>query len=185
MAELTRTAILGFPGRTIGGITLRERADLALVSLALPRGREAAAEMAIDSAFGISLPEPGRSVTNGEHWLIWMAPDQMMLVFEDDSPLAEHDIWASLKGACYTTNQTDGWVVLSLSGPGARNALNRLCPVDLHNEAFSVGAATRTMMEHMGAMVLRDGSESFLLFSASSSAASFLEAVEEAIRFVA
>ncbi len=183
MARLIRTAVLGCHDQTIGGIRLRECPDLALVSLALPRGREAEAKLAISSAFGLNLPGPGQSVTSGTHRLIWMAPAQMMLVFADDSPIAEPGVGAALKGTCYTTSQTDGWVVMSISGPDVRKALNRLCPIDLHETAFPIDAVARTVMEHMGAMVLRDGSESFLLFSASSSAVSFLQAVEESIRF--
>lgn len=183
MAELTRAAILGGYDRSIGGIRLRERTELALVSLALPRGQEGEAERAIDSAFGLDLPEPGDSVTTGTHRLVWMGTDQMMLVFENDAPLAEPGVRAALEGACYTTSQTDGWVILSVSGTGTREALSRICPIDLHERAFQIGNATRTTMEHMGAMVLRDGDESFLLFSASSSAKSFLKAVEDSIRF--
>lgn len=185
MAELTRSAVLGSFDRIIGGIRLREHPELALVSLALPRGRETEAKQAIVSAYGMELPGPGQSVTNGTHRLVWMGSDQMMLVFADDAPLAEPSVRTVLGSACYTTSQTDGWVVLSVSGAGVRNALARLCPIDLHDSVFPVGAVARTVMEHMGAMVLRDGNESFLLFSASSSAVSFLQAVEESVRFCA
>ena len=183
MAELTRASATGSFDRTIGGIRLRERPELALVSLALPRGRETEAKQAVVSTYGVDPPGPGQSATNGTHRLVWMGPDQMMLVFADDTPLAEPDVRTALGDACYTTCQTDGWVVLSISGTGVRDALARLCPIDMHDSVFPVGAVARTVMEHMGAMVLRDGSESFLLFSASSSAMSFLHAVEESIRF--
>ena len=185
MAKLVRAAVLGCPEQTIGGTRLLERADLALVSLAIPQGQEAKARLAISAAFGLESPDPGGSVANRSYRLIWMASDQMMLAFRDESPVAEHDVRAKLNGACYTTNQTDGWVILSISGSGACRALSRLCPLDLHDSAFPVDSVARTMMEHMGAMVLRDGDDSFLLFSASSSAESFLETVEEAIRFTA
>jgi len=39
-------------------------------------------------------------------------------------------------------------------------------------------------MEHMGAIVLRDGPDSFLLLSASSTARSYLHAVEISLRNV-
>jgi sarcosine oxidase subunit gamma len=39
-------------------------------------------------------------------------------------------------------------------------------------------------MEHLGTIVLRDGTDSFLLLSAHSSAESFLHAVETSIRNV-
>ena len=185
MADLTRTAILDHYDRTIGGLRLWERPELALVSLALPRGREEEAGRVINEAFGFDLPEPGHSVANGIHRLIWMSPDQMMLVFEDNAPLAEPTVRDVLKACCYTTNQTDGWVILSITGSRVREALSRLCSIDLHERVFPVGAVARTVMEHMGAIVLRDGRDSFLLLSASSSARSFLKAIQDSIRFTA
>ena len=183
MAELARATVLGGYDQTIDGLRLRERPEFALVSIALPRGREAEARRMIDTAFGLDLPGPGRSASNETHRLIWMDPDQMMLMFEDDAPLAEPEVKGMLEGFCYTTNQTDGWVILSLAGSRVREALSRLCPIDLHEGVFPVGAVARTVMEYMGAVVLRDGRNSFLLLSASSSAGSFLTAVEDSIRF--
>ena len=53
----------------------------------------------------------------------------------------------------------------------------RICPIDLHADAFGPDHATRTVMEHIGAMILRTGEDAFLLLSARSSAQSFLHAV--------
>lgn len=181
MAELTPRPPLGGYDRRHGALRLRERSDLALVSLALPLGGEDAAAMALRSAYGLDLPPPGRSAANDDRRLIRMGPDQAMLVFPDDSALAEPAVRAALKGACYTTNQTDAWAVLQIAGHGVRDVLERLCPLDLDAAAFAVHAAQRTVIEHMGAMILRDDTDSFQLFSASSSAGSFLHAVETSI----
>ena len=183
MASLTPAPILGGYDRSFGDLRLRERTDLALVSLAIPQGGDAAAKKAIKSAFKLALPDPSRSAASKTHRLIRTAPDQAMLVFDDTSANAEPAVRITLKGACYTTLQTDAWVVLSLSGPQARTVLERLCPLDLHDAAFPVDAAARTVMEHMGAMIVHVGPDSFLLLSASSSAGSFLHAVETSIRY--
>jgi aspartate aminotransferase-like enzyme len=72
-----------------------------------------------------------------------------------------------------------------LMGPGPSNvapevlaALEQLCPLDLSQDVFPAGAFTRTVMENMGAIILRTGDETFRLMSGSSSADSFLEVVE-------
>ncbi len=184
MASLTPAPPLGGYDMTFGELRLRECSELALVSLALPLGDEAAAKKAIKSSLKLDLPAPGMSAVNDTHRLIRMGPDQAMLIFADDAALAEPAVQTALKGACYTTNQTDAWVALSLAGPGVRDVLERLCPLDLHDATFPVDAAARTVMEHMGAMIVREEQDGFVLLSASSSAGSFLHAVETSIGYV-
>ncbi|KMW56808.1 Sarcosine oxidase gamma subunit [Candidatus Rhodobacter oscarellae] len=168
---------------TRGGIRLWERAELALVSIALPRGGEDVGRKAIKQAYKLDLPEVGLSTADKRHRLIRLSPDQAMLVFADDAPLAEPAVQAKLKGACYTTNQTDAWVALSIEGPTVRDALERLCPLDMHPDRFAINAAQRTVMEHMGAVICREAEDRFLLLSASSSAQSFLHAFTTSVQY--
>lgn len=184
LPPLTPTAVLAGYDQSFGTLRLTEMTALAMVSLALPLGGEEPAMKAIKSAFKLDLPDPGRSVASKTHRLIRISPDQALVVFDDDAPLAEPAVRAALNGACYTTNQTDAWVGLRLDGPDARRVLERLCPLDLHDATFPVDAAARTVMEHMGAIVVRGGATGFMLFSASSSAHSFLHALETSIRYV-
>ena len=74
--------------------------------------------------------------------------------------------------------------MLRLRGEKAREALERICLLDLDESAFQVGDAARTAMEHLGTVILREGSDCFLLMSAGSSAKSFLHAVETSVRNV-
>ena len=186
MAEITLEAapILGGADIEIGENRIVERDDLALVSIATPLGGEAALEAALNSGWSLGMPTPTRATQAGETWAIRTTADQLMLVFPHAAPDANTIVQGKLKGASYTTDQTDVWVVLEISGPDTLAALERLCPIDLHADAFPEGAAARTLMEHMGAMILRLGSERFLLMSASSSAASFLHAVETSYAYV-
>jgi len=178
---LTATPVLGGYDASFGDLRLREQTGIALVSLAIPLDGEAAATKAIRAAYGLDLPAPGRLASAKGHLLVRTGPDQAMLAF--DHPVADANamVQAALAGAVFTTDQTDVWVALRLTGPGARAALERICPIDLDDAAFPVGSAARTAMEHMGAMVLRDTDDGFLLLSASSSARSFLHAVETSI----
>ena len=73
------------------------------------------------------------------------------------------------------------WVMLEISGPKSREALARLCTLDLHADTFAEGEVARTMMEHLGVIILRNAPDSFILLSARSSAKSFLHAVETSI----
>ncbi|MEL7114449.1 MAG: sarcosine oxidase subunit gamma [Pseudomonadota bacterium] len=172
---------LGGYDRDIGGLRIAEDPRLALVSLALPRDGEAAAEAAIQAAFGVALPPVGQSSVNQGKRLIRMSPDQAMLAFESDAPLAEPEVRKALGDTVYTTNQTDAWAALRVSGAGMVRALERLCPLDL--EALAVDAAERTMFEHMGVIVIRETETAVLLLTPSTTARSFLHAVEISARY--
>jgi len=183
VAKLTPAPVLGGYDRAFGDLHLREMTDLALVSLAIPLGGEAAVKKAIKSAYKLEMPDSGRSAATKSHRLIRIAPDQAMLAFATDAALAEPEVQIALKGTCYTTNQTDAWVALSINGPDVRRALERLCPIDLDDAAFPGNSAVRTVMEHMGSMIIRTDQDAFMLLSASSSAGSFLHAVETSINY--
>lgn len=188
MADFTLTSEPPLAGTdmTRAGVRLWAPDDLAVVSLALPLGQEDAAKAAIKAAYGVALPEIGRSVVAADGTrLIRLAPDLAFAVFTHATPDAEQVVAERMKGAVYTTDQTDVWVVLGLSGAGARRALERICMLDLHPEAFAVDAAARTVMEHLGVLILRTGADDYLLLSASSSAGSFLHALETSLRNIA
>lgn len=182
MAEHTLISAPPLAGldKTINDIRLLAPQDLAIVAVALPLGGEKAALAAIRAGYGADLPPPGASVTaprDGAR-LLRLAPDLAFVLFERATPDAEAAVAAHLGDAAYLTDQTDTWCALELSGPTSRAALERICPIDLHPRAFAEGDVARTAMEHLSVIVLRTGRDSFLLLSASSSAASFLHAVE-------
>lgn len=163
---------------SIGDVLLKAPKDMALVSIALPLGSEAAAEKAIASAYSTALPAIGKTAAAGDATLMRLGPDQAFVLFPHPTPDAEREVAGKLKGAAYTTDQTDVWCVLDVSGPDSRTALERICPLDLHDSGFAVGDVARTAMEHLGVIITRTGPDSWRLLSASSSAGSFLHAVE-------
>ncbi|MEX0285731.1 MAG: sarcosine oxidase subunit gamma [Paracoccaceae bacterium] len=177
MAEIRLTAapILG-ADLSIGENTIRERDNLAIVSVATPLGEEQALTDALKDGWGLTTPVATMSETAGEVRAIRTTPDQILMLFPHAAPDANAVVQSKLSGAGYTTDQTDVWIVLELSGPDTLPALERLCPLDVHG--MSDGASARTVMEHMGALILRLGPDRFWLLSASSSARSFLHAVE-------
>lgn len=180
MADFTFTLsaapILGSVDSRIGENRILERADLAIVSVATPLDGESALQAALQNGWGLSIPAPGSSTVSGDTRAVWTAPDQLLLVFPHATPDANAAVQQTLGGTGYTTDQTDVWVILEISGPQTLSALERLCPLDAAH--FPDGGAARTVMHHMGALIVRLGTERFLLMSASSSAQSFLHEVE-------
>jgi sarcosine oxidase subunit gamma len=168
--------------RRFDGIEIAEPPQMGLVSLAPPQGGEAALEAALGEAYGLDLPEVGRSHEVGGVRLLGVQRDQFWLIWPHETPDALAEARARLGEAAYMTDQSDAWAMLRLFGSRAPLALERICMLDL--EALPDGAVARTLMEHLGIILLREGREAFLLLSARSSARSFLHAVETSARNV-
>lgn len=181
---LTPLPFLGGYDRDFDETALAEVTEASLMSLAQPLQGHAALQDAVASTWNCALPATGRYVTSkdGQTRLLGMGPDTFMAVIARNGavPAAAK----SLATAAYTTDQSENWISLRLSGPKALAALARICPIDLHPNAFPADAHARTAMEHLGVIILREGDSQFLLMSASSSAASFLHAVETSLEYI-
>ena len=185
MAEFSLQAepFLGGYDEGFDRLRLTEVTDLAFVSLAPPLGGEAALSEALRSAYGADWPAPGKTTTSsdGDTRFLGLAADQIFALFPRPQGLATGAVAAKLGDAAYLSEQSDNWVILRLDGPRAVSVLERLIPLDLEAEAFPDGTVARTFMEHLGVIVLREAPDRFLLMSASSSAESFLHALETAV----
>lgn len=182
MANFTLTSEPPLAGydKTIRDVRVKAPKDLALVSIALPLRAEDKALKAIKKAYGVDLPDVGSAATSKDraYRLLRMAQDQAFVMFTHTTPDAADVVSKQLNGTAYVTDQTDVWTALDISGAAARAALERICPIDLHPDAFMINAVARTIMEHLGVVVLRTDEDTYTLLSASSSAGSFLHAVE-------
>ena len=184
-ATLTAEPFLGGYSRDFDGAHLGELTDVAITSIAQPLGGRAALAKVVKSAWGCALPAPGQSVTARDGvQVLCLGPDTFFAVSFDQTSASPDVVTDALGAAGYYTDQSENWVTLRLSGPLAITALERICPIDLDERALPIGAFARTSMEHLGAIILREGIDQFILMSASSSAGSFLHAVETSIKYV-
>lgn len=170
--------------RTIGRNRIFERSDLVLVSIAIPLGGDEQLAKALKTGWSLDLPDARRSSAQSDRRAIRTAQDQLLLIFPATSSDALETVGSMLGGAGYATDQTDNWVMLEVAGPDTRAALERICPLDLHPDVFAIGDAARTVMDHIGALVLRSGSERYLLMAARSFAGAFLQAIETSFETV-
>lgn len=188
MSEYTLIArpLLGGYQKSFDGAELEELTDLAIVSIATPRGGEEALANALKDVYGSDLPKPGQANLShdGTTRFLGMGNDQIFALFSHSAPDAADIVANKLKDSGYVTLQSDNWVALRLSGTRSRDALERICPIDLAPESFPVGSCARTVMEHLGTVIYPEQEETFVLLSASSSAESFLHAVETSIENV-
>lgn len=186
MVEFALKAVprLGGCDISVGQNSIVERDELALVSIAIPLDGDVKLHQAIKKGWKLGPPTSALSTVNGNTRALPIAADQLMLLFAHQPPDANAVVQQKLKGAGYTTDQTDNWVVLQVEGPDTVSALARICALDLHLSAFPINASGRTIMEHMGAFIIRLDEDAFLLISARSSADSFLHAVTTSYQHV-
>ena len=184
--ELMTTQPLGGFDRQHTDVSLSEITDYALVSMAIPLGRETDLQNEMEKKFGTNFPKCGRSTiaADGHTQFLGMQKDQAFVLFKFDGDDAVGEIANALGDAAYYTDQSDSWAMLEISGPLARSTLERICPLDLDQDVFAFGAVTRTMMEHLAIIIMRTNQDTFLLMSPRSSADSFLHLLETTIEHV-
>lgn len=167
---------------TFGAITIAEKPDIAIASVAL-RG-DAPVPTTI---FGVSLPGPGGMASGEGVTIIWSAPRQWIVLGEGR---AEQDFASEVKAAveeCSVTEQTDGFVciyVISKNGPQPlQDLLTKL--VNLDPARLSPGCATRTLVEHMSVFLVRHSETRLAILSMRSSAKSLWHALSRTAEFAA
>ncbi len=182
-----KPALNGYKHQT-KGVSVTELTDISIVSVATPADNESALSNAAKSAFAITLPGVSgiEQSDNRTMRCLGLQPLQWFVVFDSPKTL-ESPVTAvkeQLGDNAYCTDQSDSWVTLELTGPQVLTALERICPLDLHPDSFTVGTVARTSMEHLGVVIARIGDDQYWLMSASSSAESFLHAITTSVKNV-
>ncbi len=181
MAELQAITALGRREAvvaTVGPLTITERADLALASVAARRGRMADLAKAAKAA-DVPLPDAARHENGVPYSAFWVAPEMWFV----EAPFASHEpiadlLKAALGDAASVTEQTDAWVAFDLAAPDLAPLMERLCNVDFPQAAD--GHATRTVIDHLGCYLIRYGRGGLRIYAPRSSAQSLLHALEVA-----
>ncbi|NEA98733.1 sarcosine oxidase subunit gamma family protein [Streptomyces sp. SID13726] len=126
------------------GVTLAELPFLTMVNVRVDPDSEAGER--IGRTLGTRLPrECGGTATSGPRTVVWLGPDEWLVLTrpEGASPGAElRQALADDPGSVVdvSANRT----TLELSGPSARQVLEKGCPLDLHPRSFTPGRAVST-----------------------------------------
>jgi sarcosine oxidase subunit gamma len=161
---------------TAGPLTIAERVDVALASLAGRRGQDLAATA---RRAGVPLPGPAEHGAGQPYASFWVAPGMWFV----EAPFATHErisdlLKAAFGAAASITEQTDAWVIFDLAASDLAPVLERLCAVDFR--AVPPGHATRTVIEHLGVYLIKHGPGAARVYGPRSSAQSLLHALETA-----
>ncbi|MEV5878908.1 sarcosine oxidase subunit gamma family protein [Streptomyces sp. NPDC052101] len=129
------------------GLQVRELPFLAQLTLRVEPGSPAAE--AVEACLGITLPGPVRAELSGDVKLLWMGPDEWLLVAPDGR---QQDLVAQLRSAigddgfATVTDVSAQRTTLALSGHLVRKVLAQGCAIDLDPRVTPVGSCLNTLL---------------------------------------
>lgn len=114
---------------------------------------------AVKGIAGVVFPEPQQAVCSDTRGLLWMAPDELLVLTPyDDAPQACAAITQALSGTHHlAANVSDARAVFILRGAMIRDVLAKLTPADLHPDVLAPGTLRCTRLAQVpAAFWLRD-----------------------------
>ncbi|MDO0909710.1 sarcosine oxidase subunit gamma family protein [Streptomyces sp. DT2A-34] len=151
------------------GVTLTERPFLTMVDLRVDPASEAADRIA--KALGAPLPgRCGQTTSSGPHTVLWLGPDEWLVLSQAEAAAVTAELGEALGGdpgsvVDVSANRT----TLELSGPAARQVLEKGCPLDLHPRSFAPGQAVSTTVGPIAVLLWQvDDGPTYRLFPRSS-----------------
>ena len=186
---LTASSSLDGHCTIVNGASVFEISTRSIVSVSPFTGDEAEFNIAINKLFNGANPSATKAYDLiGKNACVLMPSSlgQWFLCFDGEFPdpvaKAIDLLGKKTSNKMAMTDQSDAWFILALTGPLIYHTLERICPIDCSLPAMPIGATSRTMIEHLGTIIVRrpddeNGDPCFWLLSARSSAASFLHVI--------
>ena len=149
-------------------VSLREVAFLTMVGLRAEPGSGATERLT--TTLGVRLPTRCGGVGSADGTsVLWLGPDEWLVVSDRDPAELTASLVVTLHGepgsvVDLSANRT----TLELSGPSARDALEKGCALDLHPRAFVVGSAYATALAGIPVVLWRAGEQTFRVLVRSS-----------------
>jgi sarcosine oxidase subunit gamma len=154
-----------------GAVSLAEAPFLAQLNLRLDLKSRAADAVALE--LGVPLPTGPGAGTSGELTVVWLGPDEWLVV---GPPHSAADLESRLRAAIGTEHASVVDVsaqrtALVVTGPRARDLLAMGCALDLHPRAFGEGSCAQTMLARAQVVLLGRESGAFWVLVRASFAA--------------
>jgi sarcosine oxidase, subunit gamma len=128
-----------------GGVMLAELPFLSMVNLRVTRSASGVADR-VEQALGVALPGPGLVATLGERSVLWLGPDEWLVVGPDGGAAGLVGFLGAAigDGPGSVVDVSANRDTLVISGPAARELLEKGCTLDLHPRAFGAGRCAQT-----------------------------------------
>lgn len=155
----------------------------ACIQVAPWRGRRSDTARVLQERFGASPPStPGVAPGFGAIILVWGGPDGWLVV-DGTGKLTARELTEPLAGSCAVVDQSDGKVLIELSGSRVRDVLAKGMEPDFHDTAFPAGSAAIGKLCHLACHVWRLGDGFGLLVPRSAAGDVWHWLVEAALEF--
>ncbi|QUH02195.1 sarcosine oxidase subunit gamma [Saccharopolyspora erythraea] len=139
-----------------GVLEISEVPFKAQITLRLdPKG--AAAER-VGTALGTTLPkQPGEVAVSGSVLVLWMGPDEWLLVGQEGAAEALQSTLADAVGAEHAAivDVSAHRTIVDVAGSKAEELLNKGCALDLHPRSFETGRCAQTMLARAEVVLVR------------------------------
>jgi heterotetrameric sarcosine oxidase gamma subunit len=156
------------------GVVIEPRPDLVLATVMARHGAEQELKRVVAAAYSVDLPQGPRAAVKDNVSFAGIGVGQWLATAEDRaagdfiSQLRER-----LKGLASIADQSDGRVVLRLTGARVRPVLAKGVPIDLHPRSFRTGDVALTVVAHINVQIQQlDDQPTFQLMAFRSFAGS-------------
>ena len=112
----------------------------------------------VERVVGVRAPVmPNTVVRAGERVVIWLGPDEWLVVSSPESRERVADkLEEALSGLHVAVNDiSSGQTIIRLRGPRARDLLSKGCPLDFHPRAFGAGQCAQSHIAKSNALIIQ------------------------------
>jgi methylglutamate dehydrogenase subunit D len=136
---------------TDAGVTLGLRGGWVMATVSVRRNQLQALERRVHEVFGLPLPGTPKCVTVGALSVLWAGAGQWLAMTKgEDGTAFERRLRTELGDLASISDQSDGRIIMRVSGARVRDALAKGVPIDLHPGAFRPGDAAVTTVAYIG-----------------------------------
>ena len=150
------------------GVALREVPFLTMVGLRLAPGSDAAHR--VEARLGTPLPARCGEIGIGTGCsVLWLSPDEFLVVSAaNPTEFTARLVQALGSEPGSAVDLSANRTTFELTGPAARDVLEKGCPLDLHPRAFRVGAAYVTEIGPVPVILWKTGPETYEIYPRAS-----------------
>mgnify|MGYP002279705965 CR=1 FL=1 len=115
-------------------------------------------DAALNDHLGISRPiTPNTQQSGRRGTILWLGPDEWLVLPAEDAPIPEAELVAALHGECRLCAVGDGLARVCVEGPHARWLVSAGCPLDPHNPGLAAGGCAQTRLAQASVLITPDG----------------------------
>ena len=140
-------------------VQLAERRSVGKINLRADPG-DGTLMNAFASVLGYPLPlEPNRTSGEGKRGALWLGPDEWLVTVPGGQENALFGALATAADGKHValSDVSDARTILTLTGPRARDVLQKGCGLDLHPRAFQTGQCAGTLLARAAILLHQTG----------------------------